>query len=363
MLGVAAAALLLAVPLVMTLGPSIGIAQAVTPIKQRNISVSREEANKQPRSEKDQTIVEGWPLYRNERGQQAFNDTMATMRATDGPVPTPQAFRGCKALECGITLPAIDADGWIPAGRMWVSPSEYVLFVQSERDKGADRRRNQRAMKVFVFHEFHNSSFNTDVFDTISSHRGRVFVPFYMGKSGIDGKGRRFVAVVQVAPYDVVSVHATVFGSAGPGIEVARNKTDPVDPLQNLAGILVATMVKAAAPQLKVVNHRGSEGLPMLTAYQRRLELVAGSGGARALALPFVPADDNRIASVTGRLDQLVRRGDEPPRAVAEQPRATAVSSSPALVAPITQAYPPSCAKARVLDPTATCHQRLSVSQ
>jgi hypothetical protein len=95
-------------------------------------------------------------------------------------------------------------------------------------------------MKYFVFHEFQNSSRNTDLYDTISSHKDSVFVPLYMSKPATDAKGRRFVIVLQVAPYDVLSIHATNWGSAGPGMEVAKNASDPVEPLQNLAGILVA---------------------------------------------------------------------------------------------------------------------------
>ena len=44
-----------------------------------------------------------------------------------------------------------------------------------------------------------------------------------MSKQWTDARGRRFVIVVQVAPHDVVSFHATDKGSAGPGMEVAKN--------------------------------------------------------------------------------------------------------------------------------------------
>ena len=81
-------------------------------------------------------------------------------------------------------------------------------------------------MRYFVFHEFLNSTHNTDPYDTISAHSGSVFVPLYMSKQWTDAKGRRFVIVVQVAPYDVVSLHATDKGSAGPGMEVAKNTAD-----------------------------------------------------------------------------------------------------------------------------------------
>ena len=175
-------------------------------------------------------------------------------------------------------------------------------------------------MRYFVFHEFHNSTRNTDPFDTISSHSGSVFVPFYMSKQWTDAKGRRFVIVVQVAPYDVVSIHATDKGSAGPGMEVAKNMTDALEPLQGLAGILVATIVKTAAPQLEVVNHGGTEGLPMLTQYERRLENTAGASGAPTVALPFVPAPAQRVATATGSLEDLIlRRGGSPPIPVAKR--------------------------------------------
>ncbi len=254
------------------------------PLKDRNIDVSREEATERPRSEEDQALVGGWPLYRTKRGQEAFNDAMATLKATDAAAPAAKAFKGCAELECNLSLPALTADGWIPPGRLWVSPGEYALFVHSPRlgEGQAYRRRARRDMKYFVFHEFHNSTRNTDTYDTISSHSGSVFVPFYMSKQGIDAKGRRFVIVVQVAPYDVVSIHASNWGSAGAGIEVAKNMSDALEPLQALAGILVATILETAAPHLRVVNHAGSEGLPMLNGYERRLATLRARRDAPA---------------------------------------------------------------------------------
>ena len=91
-----------------------------------------------------------------------------------------------------------------------------MLFVHSPRlgDGQAYRRRARRDMSYFVFHEFHNSTRNTDTYDTISSHSGSVFVPLYMSKQGTDAKGRRFVIVVQVAPYDVVQHSCLQHGAA-----------------------------------------------------------------------------------------------------------------------------------------------------
>jgi hypothetical protein len=306
---------------------------AVVPLLERNIGVSREEATRRPRNENDQAIVEGWPLYRTERGQAAFNDTMATLKATEGPAPAASAFRRCAALACHLALPAIGEDGWIPAGRLWVSPSEYVLIVRSPRLAGrrSFRRHGTRGMSYFVFHEFHNSSRNTDAYDTISSHSGYVFVPFYMTRQATDAWGRRFVTVLQVAPYDVVSVHATNLGSAGPGIEVANNSGDDLDPLQLQAGILVAAIVKKAAPRLEVVNHRGSEGLELLEAWQARLSRLRGRPMAGAVTLPFVPARAERVAAATGDLDSLITRRGMRPRYLAE----------PKLVGPIRLARRP----------------------
>jgi hypothetical protein len=165
-------------------------------------------------------------------------------------------------------------------------------------------------MRYFVFHEFHNSTRNTDPFDTISSHSGSVFVPLYMSKQWTDARGRGFVIVLQVGPYDVVSFHATDKGSAGPGMEVAKNYADALEPLQGLAGILIATILKTAAPQLQVVNHGGTEGLPMLTEYEHRLATLRARPGAPIVVLPFVPARAQRVATATGRLEDLiVRRG------------------------------------------------------
>jgi hypothetical protein len=281
------------------------------PLKDRNIDVSREEATERPRSEEDQALVGGWPLYRTKRGQEAFNDAMATLKATDAAAPAAKAFKGCAELECNLSLPPLTADGWIPSGRLWVSPGEYALFVHSPRlgEGQAYRRRARRDMKYFVFHEFHNSTRNTDTYDTISSHSGSVFVPFYMSKQGIDAKGRRFVIVVQVAPYDVVSIHASNWGSAGAGIEVAKNMSEALEPLQALAGILVATILETAAPHLRVVNHAGSEGLPMLNGYERRLATLRARRDGPAVALPFVPALPQRVATATGRLEELIARG------------------------------------------------------
>jgi hypothetical protein len=280
------------------------------PIRSRHLEVSREAATPMPRREADQAIVNGWPLYRTARGQAAFNDAMATLKATDGPTPHPRNFRGCADLHCPLRLPAIDAGGWIPAGRLWLSATEYVLIAHSPRQReGASyRRRSIVNMRYFVFHEFHNSSRNVDLYDTISSHFSHVFVPFYMSKPDVDAAGRRFVTIVQVAPYDVVSVHATNLGSAGSGVEVARNASDTVEPLQNLAGVVLATIIKTAVPRLEVVNHQGEEGRPMLEAYKRRQSALRGRATAAALALPFVPAAPARVAAAAAPLADLVLR-------------------------------------------------------
>src|SRR5260221_4650633 len=123
-----------------------------------------------------------------------------------------------------------------------------------------------------------------------------------MSKQWPDGGGRRFVIVSQTAPYDVVSYHATNKGSAGPGIEVAKNLPDPLEPLQGLAGILVATILKTTAPHLQVVNHQDTEGLPMLNAYEHRLEMLRARPGSPTVALPFVPAPAERVATAAARL-------------------------------------------------------------
>ncbi|MGE0699744.1 MAG: hypothetical protein AB7O57_11655 [Hyphomicrobiaceae bacterium] len=314
-------------------------------ILSRNVGVTRARAAQSPRSEGDQAVVDGWPLYRTERGQAAYNAAMATMRATDGRAPSAAAFKGCAGLACTLKLPVIGADGWLPSGRIWLSPTSYVIVAHSPRMRGTSehRRRPARAMRYFVFHEFHNSSRNTDVYDTISSHSGRVFVPLYMSRSATDAHGRQFVVVLQVAPYDVVSVHATNYGSAGPGMEVANNSGDPLEPLQATAGVLVGTMIKAAAPHLRVVNHRGNEGLPMLRAYESRLAGLSGARQAAQVALPFVPAEPAKVAGASGRLADLVSgRGASPRIPIAERRfvppretvRMTVDEPVPVLVAP-----------------------------
>jgi hypothetical protein len=320
LLRVGTVALTLGAPLAVLVAPTEGVAQAIGQdalplIKSRNLDVSREGATQLPRSEGDQAIVDGWPLYRTEKGQAAFNDVMATLKVTDRAAPLQAAFKGCQDLQCNLSLPALDAEGWLPPGRLWVSPTEYVLFVHSARlrDGQSYRRRAFRDMRYFVFHEFANSSHNTDPFDTISAHSGSVFVPFYMSKQWTDARGRRFVIITQTAPYDVVSYHATNKGSAGPGIEVAKNLPDPLEPLQGLAGIVVATILKTAAPHLQVVNHQDTEGLPMLNGYEHRLEILRQRPGAPTIALPFVPAPPERIATAVARLEDLIeRRGASP---------------------------------------------------
>ena len=117
-LRVGAALLALAGLLAAVAAPTTGAAQELrqdaVPVKTRNIDVSRERATEQPLCEGDQAIVDGWPLYRTERGQAAFNDAMATLKATDGAGPAPEAFRGCADLACHLALPSIGADG-LPA--------------------------------------------------------------------------------------------------------------------------------------------------------------------------------------------------------------------------------------------------------
>ncbi len=278
-------------------------------IKTKHLGASRGKATPLPRTEGDQALVDGWPLYRTERGQAAFNDAMATLKATDFAAPSANAFRDCAALECHLALPALRPNGWLPPGRVWVSPSEYVLIAHSprQRDDQSYRRRMSQSMRVFVFHEFHNSSRNTDMFDTVSSHSGSVFVPLYMSKQGIDARGHRYVIVLQVAPHDVFSVHASNMGSAGPGVEVAKNVSDALEPLQGQAGIIIATMLKTAVPHLQVVNHRGTEGLPMLNAYNHRQAKLRARPGAQLVALPYMAAPAQRVGlQVAGRVDDVV---------------------------------------------------------
>ena len=228
--------------------------------------------------------------------------------ATVARPPAAAVFKGCTDLHCRLKLPKLTSDGWIPSGRLWVSPNAYVLFVHSPRHGGrrSFRRRPKRGMRYFIFHEFHNATRNTDLYDTISSHRRSVFVPFYLGKQGRDAEGHRFVVVVQVAPHDVISRHATNYGSAGPGIEVAKNYAERLMPLQAKAGILVASIVKAAEPRLRIVHHRGSEGRPMLRAYLRRLSALRSRRQSEKVILPFVAAQPHRVALAAKPLEKII---------------------------------------------------------
>lgn len=279
-------------------------------------------------------------MYRTPRGQEAFNASMAALSASDGASPPASLFKGCARLECPLRLPAMAAGGWLPAGRLWVSPSEYVLIVQSPRQRsGRYQRHPFKRMKYFVFHEFINSSRNVDPYDTLSSHDDEVFVSFYMSKTRIDARGRRFVVVVQVAPYDVVSVHATNLDSLGPGIEVAKNVGEELEPLQGLAGIVVAEMVKSAAPHLEVVNHRGEEGLALLQAFDGRRQRLKQRQAATAVSLPFIATAAPRLAAAVEPLEALVRvPGASLPLPVAARRfvplRTAAAGDMPVLLAP-----------------------------
>lgn len=342
---------MLVLPLLIPPNASAQIGQSIL---DRNMGVSRARAAERPRSEGDQAIVDGWPLYRTERGQEAHNAAMATLAATNGTAPGASVFRRCFDLDCDFDLPRIGRDGWLPSGRIWVSPTDYILVVHSPRPNRDSRRRSPRSMRYFVFHEFHNSSRNTDTYDTISAHRGRVFVPFYMSKEGVDAHGRQYVAIVQVAPFDVVSVHATNFGSAGPGVEVAKNMSDDLQPLQARAGIVLARMVTRAVPHLRVVNHRGREGLSMLRGYENWLQARRSAGSRASVSLPFVAAHPSRVASAREGLADLIFAGRRsrglaiaerafvPPRAMLEETgrgpgvdMASAADDEPRLVGPI----------------------------
>lgn len=277
-----------------------------TPILERHLNTEREAAADHPRSEQDQVVVDGWPLYRTTRGQEAFNQAMAILQVTAWPPPAQAHFLGCPNLACRLELPRFSPSGWLPAGRLWVSSDEFILIVHSPRlpHHRSYRRRSRRSMRVFVFHEFHNATRNTDVYDTISSHRGTVFTPFYLSKPQRDANGHLFATLVQVAPYDVVSRHAANFGNRGPGIEVAKNRGDPLAPIQAKAGIIIATIMKRAVPRIRVVHHRGVEGLLLLHAYRRHRK----TSKDKVVRLPFVRAPTNHLPLARARLADLIHR-------------------------------------------------------
>ena len=305
----------------LTLAATGSIAStAATPILKRHLNVERGAAADHPRSERDQVVVDGWPLYRTARGQEAFNQAMATLQVTAGPRPEGPRFRGCANLACRLDLPSFSPTGWLPAGRLWLSPDEFILVVRSPRlpSNRSYRRHSRRSMRVFVLHEFHNATRNTDVYDTISSHRGSVFTPFYLSKPQRDANGHIFAVLVQVAPYDVVSRHASNFGNRGPGIEVAKNFGEPLSPIQAKAGIVIATIIKRAVPHIRVVHHRGVEGLSMLQAYRRH----RNSSTHRVVRLPFVRASNNHLPFARARFSDLIYGpGQRTPRpAVAHAP-------------------------------------------
>jgi hypothetical protein len=306
---------------------------SATILSRHSTTKARFGATLKPHSEAEQAIVDGWPLYRTRRGQEAFNATMATLAATAGSAPAAKAFK-CPDLACPLDLPKINAEGWLPEGRLWLSPKEYVLIVNTPRlpSEKSYRRRSFKSMRYFVYHEFHNRSHNVDMSDTISSHARSVFVPLYMSKARTDAEGYTFVTIAQVAPYDVVSVHASNKGSAGPGVEVAVNPGQALEPLQGKAGALLGAMIKQAAPHLAVVNHRGTEGLQMLRAYQQRQSAVAGGGAA--VKLPFVAADAARTAAAHIQLAELILMPGAKPKKRRSGAGVAVAAAAPAIAVP-----------------------------
>ena len=285
--------------------PTADAAARDVPILQRHADRGRSAAADWPRSEDEQAIVDGWPLYRTARGQQVFNQAMATLEATAGPAPAENLFTSCPQLDCKLQLPAMTPDGWLPPGRLWLGTKKYILIVRSPRDGHPTyMRRPRRHMRVFVFHEFRNGTRNTDLYDTISSHRGNVFTPFYLSTPRQDASGKQFVVLVQVAPHDVASRHAANHANRGPGIEVAKNHDEALSPLQARAGIVIATFMKEAIPSIRAVHHRGTEGRAMLRAYLEHRK----SRKARLARLPFTRASQSALSTARASLHGLVHR-------------------------------------------------------
>jgi hypothetical protein len=161
-----------------------------------------------------------------------------------------------------------------------------------------------------------------------------------------------------------VSVHATNYGSAGPGVEVAKNMTDDLQPLQARAGIVLAHIVKRASPNLRVVNHRGREGASMLRGYEHWVEARREDRNQRSVALPFQPASASRVAAVRGELADLIftpgrsrrlaiaERAFVPPRAALEEGgERDRAQAEPQLVSPIRLARRPARERAKPRTP------------
>ena len=161
-------------------------------------------------------------------------------------------------------------------------------------------------MRYFVFHEFHNSTGNTDPYDNVSLQNRRVFVTYYLSKTFRDAQGRRIVVLIQVALYDVRSMHASNRNSAGPGIEVVKNRSGRLLSLLAKAGIVIATMIKRSAPQLRVVHHRRSEGRPMLRAFFERVRTFFTVGKRTRITLPFQVAHPRKIRTAKADLVSLI---------------------------------------------------------
>ena len=175
-------------------------------------------------------------------------------------------------------------------------------------------------------------------------HRPVLIVPGFMssGLRCIEGRwpgGRVWLDVAKLFSASGASLEApnpprTLLAHLALGGE--RLDADPMgirlEPLQGLAGIVIAAMIKNAAPHLEVVNHHDVEGLPMLQAYESRLERLKTRPAAATVTLPYYPAAPEKVASAAGQLPELLKGyGPPPPIAVAQRgivPSAARVSAS-----------------------------------
>ena len=234
-----------------------------------------------------------------------------------------------------------------------------MLIVHSPRlrDGASYRRRSQRDMRYFVLRVPQQHAQHRPLRHHLRPQRQR-FVPLYMASSRRrprpplrHRRAGRPLRRRQPACHDK--------GSAGAGVEVAKDTSDELQPLQALGRASCHHHRQGRSPQLAVVHHRGVEGLPMLNALQRRLAILREQPEDPRRPLPFMPAHPERVARANASLHDLItsprRLGRNPRRQCAFlPPRGTIVSATgpmratsgggdpvPVLVAPLRLATRP----------------------
>lgn len=167
----------------------------------------------------------------------------------------------------GVTF---DKDGWLPEG-------ELVPGVRIVREEWAGRPHKGRLRddnSIFVFHEtqvigskgepIDDARRIIDSWKSATGGRRGVYTPLMVSKTQIDREGKPYVEVIQIAPIQEYSAHASRLGNQnGSGVEVAMQQGDIPEPMQVKAAAAIADAVKGWKPDIRFVNHQDPEGLAM----------------------------------------------------------------------------------------------------